>query len=257
MMRSTMGMASGMAAALALLPGMAAAQAVPVQSTALQPGETLLEVQAEGQATYRPDAAFLSVGVVTTGTTAREATDGNAAKMAAVIASLKGAGVEARYIRTQQINVEPRFARVTAGDWQGQAQITGYVARNSVAVTVTRLASAGDVIAAAFGAGANSVSGPNLGSSDPTKGMAEARAAALANAKAEAEGYAAGLGLRVARVLRVSERGNFARPVEYVMTGQLRAPAPPPPPPPPMAPVEGGEMQRSVTVWIDYALAPR
>ena len=86
------------AAILALaLPAVGSAQV----NTALQPGETLLQVSAEGEATVRPDAAFLTVGVVATGTTAREATDGDSRTMIAVIAALRRAGVDERYIRTQ------------------------------------------------------------------------------------------------------------------------------------------------------------
>lgn len=253
----TMAWRTKAARAMLTIPAAAAATAAATAQTApvttLQPGETLLEVEAEGQARYLPDAAFISVGVVSTGTTAREATDANATQMAAVIAAVKKAGVEAKAIRTQQITVEPRFARMGQGDWEGQAQITGYVARNSVAVTVTHIASAGDVIAAAFGAGANSVSGPNLGSIDPGKGMAEARASAIATARSEADAYAASLGMRVARVLRVSERGNVANQVQYAY--RVSAPAAPAAPPPP-APVAAGEMERQVTVWLDYALTP-
>ncbi|WP_326524083.1 SIMPL domain-containing protein [Sphingomonas sp.] len=221
----------------------------------LAPGETLLEVQAEGRSIYLPDTAFVSVGVVSTGVTAREATDANARQMASVIAALKKAGVEDRHIRTQQISVQPRFARANPNDFAGQPQITGYVANNGVSVTVTKLATAPDVIAAAFGAGANSVSGPNLGAQDRNKGVAEARADAVASAQAEADAYAKSLGMRVARVIRVSERGTSARPMDYVVTASRSyAVAPPAPPPPPPTPVAGGQMERSVTLWIDFAL---
>lgn len=227
-------------------------------TTRLEPNETLLQVQAEGQSTVRPDAAFLNVGVVSTGTTAREATDGNAQQMAAVIAALKKAGVDERYIRTQQLNVQPRFARQN-GSYEETPQITGYVARNSVAVTVVKLGIAPDVIAAAFGAGANSVDGPNLGNEDTNAGMAQARDDALKNARAEADAYAAGLGMRVARVLRVSEQRGGIEPVRYVtVTGsRLSSPGAPPPPPPPPPPIAGGELKRSVTIYIDYALVAK
>ena len=217
----------------------------------LAPNETLLQVQAEGRATYLPDTAFVSAGVVSTGTTAREATDANARDMAKVIAAIRAAGVGERYIRTQQINVQPRFARSAPNVYDEQPQITGYVARNSVAVTVTKLATAPDVIAAAFGAGANSVSGPSLRSQDSTKGLAEARSRAVEAAREEANAYAASLGMRVARVIRLSERGNDARPMDYSREILVFAPAPPPPVAPPIA---GGEMERTVTVWVDFAL---
>lgn len=237
------------AGALLALPSFAAAQ----QTTALSPGETLLEVQATGEVRIRPDTALVTVGVVTTGSTAREATDANARQMTAVIAAVRGAGVAQRDVRTQQINVQPRFARGNQYDFEGQAQITGYVARNSAAVTVSKLATAPDVVAAAFGAGANSVSGPNLGTADPQVGMREAREEALKNARTEADAYAAGLGMRVARVIRLSERGSYVRPTsEIIVTGSRAVGAPPAPPPPP--PIEGGELQRTLTIWIDYAL---
>ena len=245
------------AAILALaLPTGASAQV----NTALQPGETLLQVSAEGEATVRPDAAFLTVGVVATGTTAREATDGDSRTMTAVIAALRKAGVDERYIRTQQINVQPRFARTPGASYDETAQIAGYVARNSVAVTVVKLSTAPEVIAAAFAAGANSVNGPDLRSEDPQSGIAAARHDALRNARAEAQDYADGLGMKIARVLRVSENGGSIEPIRYItVTGSrsFASSAPPPPPPPPPPPVAGGELKRSVQLHIDYALIPK
>jgi uncharacterized protein YggE len=203
-----------------------------------------------------PDAALVSVGVVSTGGTARDATAANASDMARVVKAIKAAGIADRYIRTQQINVSPRFARASDSDWQGQAQITGYVAQNSVSVTVTDLAKASGVIDAAFGAGANSVSGPNLTLLDDSKALDAARRDGIAKARAEAATYADGLGMKVARVLRVSERGQAAQPVDYVRAYDIAAvPAPPPPAPPP--PVAGGEMRQNVTVWVDFALTAK
>ncbi|MHA6722640.1 SIMPL domain-containing protein [Sphingomonas sp. RS2018] len=242
------------AAGAALLASPVAAQTM--LPSGIERGETLLQVQATGRAYYAPDVATISVGVVSTGTTAREATDANAKTMTAVIAAVRGAGVDARYVRTQQINVQPRFARNSPNDYEGQAQITGYVARNTVTVRVVKLASAPDVIAAAFGAGANSVNGPNLSNSDPDAALEKARGDAVANAQKEAEDYARAFGLRVVRVLRIGARGTQTGYDDIVVSGN-RLSAPPPPPPPLMmaAPVAGGEMIRTYTVWVDYALA--
>jgi uncharacterized protein len=245
-------------AALALAATGAAAQ----QPTALlQPGETLLQVQASGEARVSPDAAFVTVGVVSTGTTAKEATDANAATMQAVLAAVRKAGVSDRYLRTEQISVQPSFAQRSNGYGEDRSRIVGYQARNSVAVTVTRLTTAPEVISAAFAAGANSVDGPNLGTLNTQAGQGDARAAALANAKAEAEDYARGLGMRVARVLRVSETRSGIAPERFVtydvvVTGSRAGGPPPPPPPPPPVPIAGGDLKRSATVYIDYALVP-
>lgn len=221
--------------------------------TTVGPGETLLQIQTVGEATTRPDLATISIGVVSTGTTAREATDANATQMAAVVAALRKAGVEARYLRTQQINVQPRFARNSPSDYEGQAQITGYVARNSVGVTIVELAKAPDIIAAGFGAGANSVNGPYLALRDNASALAAARRDALAKARVEADAYADGLGMKVVRVLRLSERGNAAAPDLFVSANSIRAVGSPPSP----APMSAGEMHERATLWIDYALAPK
>lgn len=233
---------------------LAMALALPASAQVrLQPGETLLEVQTIGQATVAPDVAYLNIGVVSTGVTAKEATDTNAAQMTRVIAAIRAAGIEPRHIRSQQINVQPRFARAGQNDYQGQAQITGYVANNSVAVTVTRLDLASAVVTGAFGAGANSVNGPNLGLADDSKAVAEARKDALASARAEADTYAAGLGMRVARVLRVSERGRMAdNGADSGMRHRVE--------PPPVyggTPISPGEVRQRVTLWIDFALMPK
>ena len=238
----------------AALLSVALAMPVGAADVTVQPGETLLEVQSTGETTVLPDAALISVGVVSTGATAREATAANATDMTRVVKAIKAAGIDDRHVRTQQINVSPRFARASPTDWQGQAQITGYVAQNSVTVTVTDLAKASGVIDAAFGAGANSVSGPNLTLLDDGKALDQARRDGIAQARAEAATYADSLDMKVSRVIRVSERGQSASPVEYV-TGAPRITAFPAPPPPP--PVAGGEMRQQVTVWVDFALTPK
>lgn len=223
----------------------------------LKPGETLLEVQAVGQVSVAPDVAYLNIGVVSTGLTAKEATDANAAQMTRVIAAIRAAGIEPRHIRSQQINVQPRFARAGQNDYLGQAQISGYVSNNSVAVTVAKLDLASAVVTGAFGAGANSVTGPNLGLIDDGRAVAAARKDALESARAEAETYAAGLNMRVARVLRVSERGRSSDSgadngvryrVESLASRSMGGPE---------TPISAGEVRQRVTLWIDYALAPQ
>ena len=122
------------------------------------------------------------------------------------------------------------------------------------AVTVAELSRASAVVTAAFDAGANSVNGPNLGLLDDRKAVSEARGKALAEARAEADTYAAGLGMRVARVLRVSERGRFTdggsgnSGISYrVENAPVYA----------GTPVMPGEIIQRVMLWVDFALAPK
>ncbi|NJC33410.1 hypothetical protein GGR88_000884 [Sphingomonas jejuensis] len=235
-----------------LLCGSAATGA---QTISLQPNEALLQVDATGQALVQPDIASFNIGVVSTGTTAREATDGNSRQIAEVIAGLKEGGVADRDIRTRQISVQPQYDR-SAGGISNQSRIIGYVAQNSVTVTTRDLGKAPDILAAAFGAGANSVQGPNLALENQGEAVAAARRDAIEKARFEANAYAEGLGMRISRVLRVSERGTSSQPYDIIVTGN-RLSAPPPPPPPPPTPMQAGELIQSLNLSIDFAIVPK
>lgn len=220
---------------------------------ALNPGETLLEIQATGEANAVPDYGQMNFGVVSTAVTAREATDTNAVTMAAVVAAIRKAGVDASFIRTEQINLQPRFARNDGGDYEGRAQIIGYVARNSIVVTLNKLAIAPDVIAAAFGAGANSANGPALQVEDASAMQAAARRDAIAKARVEAQTYADSLGMKIARIIRVSDLNGNGQS-DIIVTGSRVSAASSLPALPPLSP---GRIKLSLSVRIDYALVAK
>jgi uncharacterized protein YggE len=233
------------AAALFAAPA-AQAQTVPI---ALAPGEVLLQVQATGEHRARPDVMTITAGVVTTGRTAGEALSANSALAGRLIDAVRRAGVEPRDVRTAELSVDPRFEDRGRDGEERAPRITGYTATNRVELRLRELAKAPDVIGALFQAGANSVRGPSFSLADPKPAEREARRAAVAAAKEEADTYAEALGMRVARVLRASERGTFeqARGEEIVVTGSRIA----------RTPVEPGELATQIEISIDYALVPR
>lgn len=234
------------AAAALALPAPAAAQQVPVE---LRPGEVLLQVEAEGIHAVRPDLMTVTAGVVTTAATAREALAANSALAARMIEAVRGRGVEARDVRTSRLEVDPRMSRKEAREAEDlPPRILGYVARNEVQLHLRDLAAAPEIIDALFEAGANRVQGPMFGLTDPDAAQRAVRKAAIAEAAKEAQGYADALDMRVARVLRVSERGRFeVSDGSIVVTGNRVHPTP----------IEPGEIEVETKVWIDYALVPR
>ncbi|MGZ8284768.1 MAG: SIMPL domain-containing protein [Allosphingosinicella sp.] len=235
-------------AALAAAPGSVAAQDVTI---ALVPGEALLKVDAEGEHLSRPDVMHISAGVVTTGRTAREALGANATLANRLLAAVRASGIEPRDVQTSQLTVAPQFARNSGADEDegGVRRITGYLARNRVQLRLRSLEKAPDLINALFEAGANEVQGPSFSLSDPAPALREARRDAVAEARKEADTYAEALGMRIARVLRVSERQSFdSEEAGYVIVTGSRIPA---------TPLEPGELKTRVSVWIDYAMAPR
>ena len=170
---------------------------------------TLLSVSARAEASRAPDVATLSTGVVTQAADANAALKANSVQMARVIAAIRAAGVPERDVQTSGISIQPQY-RYT--DNQPPA-ITGYQASNTVSLKVRDIARLGQVLDALVAAGANQVNGPNFEIDKPEVVYDEARKAALAQAQARAQMYANTLGMRVRRIVSISEGGGFQPPM--------------------------------------------
>ena len=183
--------------ALGATPLAAQTQALPVQPI----NGTVLDVTAQGETRRTPDIASISAGVVTQAADAASAMRENAARMDRVIAALKRAGVADRDIRTANISLSPQYRYAN----NEPPVITGYQASNNVTVRFREIARAGTVLDALVATGANQINGPELGLDDPAAALDEARVDAVAKARARAELYAKAAGLRVKRIMSISE----------------------------------------------------
>ncbi|GAO40438.1 hypothetical protein SCH01S_48_00980 [Sphingomonas changbaiensis NBRC 104936] len=198
---------------LAAAPAWAQASPVPVQTI----NGTVLEITAEGQSKRVPDLATISAGVVTQAPDAASAMRENATRMDRVIAALKRAGIADKDLRTASISLQPQYRY---GENQPPV-ITGYQASNTVTVKFRDIAQSGSVLDALVATGANQINGPDLGLDDPAAAMDEARLDAMAKARARAELYARAAGLKVKRILSISESGSeMPRPVPILMRAQ-------------------------------------
>lgn len=138
---------------------------------------TATTISTSGTATVKvdPDKFTVTVGVETNGTTAEEASSGNADLTAKVIAALKAIGITENATSTSSYMVFPVYSsaepanvcRVMEGypippECYVKQEITGYKASNSISVTLDADGgdiSAGEVIDTAIKGGANTVSG--------------------------------------------------------------------------------------------------
>ena len=191
-----------LAAALAMtlpLAVPAAAQTAVVQPLA----GTRLDVVALGEVTRVPDIVRINAGVVTQAPSAVEAIRQNAQRMESVRAALRRAGIADRDIQTSNISLQPDY-RYSENQ---PPQLTGYRSSNEVNVRFRDIANSGRILDALVAQGANQINGPMLEIERPEAALDEARTAALANARARAELYARALGMRVKRVIAVSEAG--------------------------------------------------
>lgn len=169
---------------------------------------TRLDVSAVGTVSRVPDLAIISAGVVTRSTTATGAIAENATRMERVRDALRRAGIQDRDIQTSSINLNP--------DYRYQENqppvLTGYQASNNVSIKFRDIRNSGKILDALVAQGANQINGPSLTIDKPETAYDEARTKALAVGRARAELYARSLGMRVVRLLSVSESGGFNRP---------------------------------------------
>lgn len=208
--------------------------------------ETLLTVTATGVAESRPDEGRFSAGLSTVAATAAAASQQNNEKMQRITDALTGLGIAKADLKTQSLTV----ARNEWGADKGK-----YTASNMIEVRVRNVDRVGRAIAAATGAGANILSGPDLVNADPEKSALSSYGAAYKAARAKAEAYASASGLRITRILSISDAGGAGAPPPYrpVMAQTV---APPPVAMPEEAPVLPGTNRSQTTVRVDFALEP-
>lgn len=229
---------------LATLPVAAMAQTA-TGITPLPADATLLEVTATGRVTRTPDIATIRAGVVTQAPTAAAAVAENASRMAKVIAALKKAGVADRDVSTAAVNLSPQYRYAE----NQPPVVTGYQATNSVSVKFRDIGRSGRILDTLVTEGANQIDGPSMSVDKPEAALDEARTDAITRAKARAELYARAAGLRVERIVSISENGEDAGggprpPVMYMARAKAESDTV----------VLPGETDLSVTLAVRFAL---
>lgn len=172
---------------------------------------TRLDLVAEGEIRRTPDIATVSAGVTTQAATAGVAMQDNARSMSAVIAALRKAGIADRDIRTSSISLQPQYRYQE----NQPPQLVGYQASNTVQVTFRKISESGKVIDTLVANGANQINGPSFSVEKADAALDEARTDAIAKARARAELYAKAAGLKVKRILSISEGGAASPPMPY------------------------------------------
>lgn len=169
---------------------------------------TLLSVSAQAEAKRVPDIATLSAGVVTQAADANAALRANAEEMTKVVAAIRAAGIAERDIQTSGINLNPQYRYAE----NQPPAITGYQASNNVNITVRDIAKLGKILDSLVATGANQINGPSFDVDDKESAYDEARRSAIEKAQARAQMYAKTLGMKVRRIVSISEGGGYGPP---------------------------------------------
>jgi len=244
MTRLALVLAAG-AAIAAATPALPALAQAPAQAADAAFRATTLNLSAHGEAHVAPDQATITLGVQTEAPTAAEAMAQNRTQMNATVAALKARGIEARDIQTSGLNLNPQYVY----DQNQPPRLTGYQASNQVTVIVRDLAKLGPVADAVVAAGANRINGIAFGLSDPTAAENAARREAVKALAAKAELYAGATGLRIVRLINLSEGGGYTPPQPPRPFAMARVAAEAAP-----TPVEAGELTVRVDVNAMYEM---
>ena len=182
----------------------AAAALTPLSANAAEKLDRLVTVTGEATVTAAPDAAVIRIGVSSQGKTARAASDANAKEMTAVLAAIKDSGIAERDVQTSWLSLQPQYDP----NKTGAARLIGFQVNNQVTVKIRDIGKLPAVLDRAIAAGANEMSGIEFVVSEQSKLLDKARAEAIADARRKAELYANAAGMKVGRVLAISEEGS-------------------------------------------------
>ncbi len=202
---------------LSALPTLAAAQ-VPIAATQTISG-TRLDLSVRGESRAVPDIALINAGVTTQAVDAATAMRDNAARMSRVVAALKAAGIADRDIQTQSVSLSPQYRYAN----NEAPVITGYQANNTVNVRFRDIAKAGAVLDVLVKEGANQINGPTLTLDKPQAAQDAARLDAMKQLRARAALYAQTLGMRVKRIVALSESADYSAPPMPYMSMRAEA----------------------------------
>lgn len=227
----------------------AAALAVLATSAAAQEQDEdprRVTVTATAQVERTPERAIALLAVESQAETARAASQQNAASMEAVIAALRGLGIEGANVRTVSYQLNPVYIPAQRGETG--PRISGYRAVNMVQVRVDSLARLGGVIDASIEAGANRVANLHFELRDEEAARLEAVEEAVRKAGREAAAVAAAAGQRLGPPLDIQTSTHIPMPGPMYDRVAVMAEAQA------STPVEAGTISIQASVTISYRL---
>jgi uncharacterized protein YggE len=229
-----------------LAVALAASIAFPAVALA-EPTPPRIIVVGEGEMAVAPDMALLSLAVMREAKTAREALSANNEAIAAVIAAMKTAGIEARDLQTSNLQINPRYDYTPKQDGTQEAKLVAYQVTNTVSVRVRDIAKTGELIDQAVTLGVNQGGSITFTNDDPSATVTEARKRAVADAMAKAKTLAEAAGVGLGRITEMSEMSNapLPMPIEAKAFDRVQAQA---------VPIETGENSYKVQVNVTFEL---
>jgi uncharacterized protein YggE len=177
------------------------------------PNQTPRYVNVIGDGTVKvtPDSVRVDASISSVAASSAASLAATAKSADSMRASLKGSGVEAKYIKALNLSTNPEYSYPN----NGPAKLTGYRSTQSFSIVIRDAKNAGMIIQSAQSAVGNSLS---INSTSPYVfdqkiAEANARTLAIASAKAKAQSYAELTGSKLGKVLSIDEQITQSNPM--------------------------------------------
>ncbi len=214
-----------------------------------QPPPRIL-VTGQGTVDIAPDMAVLVLTVTREADTARAALTANSTAMGEVLRAMQAQGIAERDLQTSNFSIRPVYTRPprkSSGEMEAP-RIVGYTVRNSLSVRVRDIGKVGAILDKSVTLGVNEGGSILFTNDDPSAAMTQARVKAMQEATAKAKTLAQAAGVKIGRVLEISEQSFNPRPMpmgraEMSMARSADA-----------VPVSVGENTYKVTVNVSFAI---
>ena len=171
-----------------------------LQAAGESPAPRLITVTGDADVLVTPDEVNLVLGVENGDRDLAQAKKQNDSRVARVISTLKNLGVEAKYIQTEQIRIEPRYT-----DAYSRTDVSGYVVRKTIVVTLKDIAKFEELQSAVLDAGATNVYNIQFRTTELRKYRDQARELALRAAQEKAAAMTKTLGQKAGKPQSVQE----------------------------------------------------
>jgi len=217
---------------------------LPISVISQQRGEPLI-VTEEGKVAAVPDIAKISIGIEETGSALASAQKLINQKSKTLTDALKTLGVGEKDIKTTNYSVYPEYDYRSPG-----STITGYRISITYEVKIKDIEKVNEILTKVTEAGANTVSNISFEVNEETKNklLGEAREEAVGKAREKAQSLAKAAGVRLGRIINISEfQGITPRPIA-LEKGIGGAPEEP------QVQIEPGETELSVMVTVSWEI---
>jgi len=203
-----------------------------------------ITVSGEGVVSLAPDTATIRLGVSERAASAAEAMAQTSEKVRGILNQLDSLKIAGLDRQTSGLYLRPVYDNGSRNDTT-PVQVSGYEAGNTVSVTVRDLSKLGQLLDAVVAEGANDFNGLQFGLQDNQAALEQARKDAVSDAMARAKQLADAAGVKLGKVVSMSETSQGFRPME-MRSAQMKSMD---------MPIETGEVDVSAQVSLQFEIA--